>query len=827
MCFRLGLTFLLCGLTFNWALLCVTSAFAAASKNAKSTEAPSTEARLAVIRGEHKNSGGNEGARENPKNPGKDSGFRNNFDSLRLAIEDLTQTFCNKYPNGKEYLARLVKLEKAVKETDAPLKPLADEFDKLFKEALLANPLIDFDKLLFVDSSGPMAPHNWLSIDSVNGMAGKGGVALKVLSPVSPDGKVTTLFVPPDNRNLLAIDLHWDADKLLYTAAGGAGHSRSHQLFEVDLPPKADPDTGLPIVREIETIPDNDVSNYDACYCPDDSIIFVSTATMNGVPCIGGAAPIGNLYRRKTDGTIERLTNDQDHDWHPTILPDGRVMYLRWDYTDTPHAFNRVMFSMNPDGTGQAAIYGSNSYWPNCMFYPKPVPGSTTKFVAAIMGHHSGSKGGMFLFDTARGRSEADGVVQQIPGYGKKVVPRIADGLGYHTTITSSYPLSDKYFLAACWPGKEWRQGIYLMDVFDNGLELCGAEGRCMLEPTPWKKQPRPPVISDRTNPKLATGMLVLNNVYYGKGMEGVPRGTIKNLRVYSYNFAMRRMGGQGDRVGLDGPWDVRVILGTVPVEDDGSANFAVPAMTPIGLQPLDAEGKAVQLMRSWFTCRPGEVLSCVGCHENINEAAPYQRPIAATRAPSTIKPWYGPARGFSFNREVQPVLDKYCIGCHNGKTELKAYDGRRICDLTLRPDIVAGGRVIKTLNELLDQPLLYTDRLSEKSQTRVYGGAHFSPAYLALFRYARSATLESDLHVLTPYDFHADESKIVQMLQKGHHGVRMDQEAWDRIITWIDLNKPAHGSWKEVTNPQFPQQYGQRRAELMKTYGGGKYSAT
>ncbi|NQU25915.1 MAG: hypothetical protein HQ567_31890, partial [Candidatus Nealsonbacteria bacterium] len=330
----------------------------------------------------------------------QDNPFRNNFDSLRLAIEDLTQTFGNKYPNGQKYLAQLEKLQKAVKETDAPLKPLADEFDKLFKEALLANPLIDFDKLLFVDSSNPMTPRNWLSLDSVGGTTREGGVALKVLSPVSPDGKVTTLFVPPERRNLIAIDLHWDANKLLYTASGLT--KRGMQLFEVDLPPEMDPETKLPVVREIETILETDISNYDACYSPDESIIFVSSATMNGVPCIRGGSPIGNLYRRKTDGTIERLTNDQDHDWHPTFLPNGRVMYLRWDYTDTPHAFNRVMFSMNPDGTGQASMYGSNSYWPNSTFYPKPIPGSSTKFVGAVTGHHSGTTGGMFLFDTAK-----------------------------------------------------------------------------------------------------------------------------------------------------------------------------------------------------------------------------------------------------------------------------------------------------------------------------------------------------------------------------------------------------------------------------------------
>ena len=701
-----------------------------------------TAVRFGWLRHEHQKPG-----EKSPRIKSKQANpFRNNFDSLRLAIEDLTKTFGTRYPGGKKHLARLAKLEKAVKETNAPLGPLASEFDKLFAEALTANPLIDFDKLLFVDSLDRMTPRNWLSLDSVRGTTREGGVVLKMLSPVSPDGKVTTVFTPPQNRSMIAIDLHWDARKLLYTATGLA--NRGHQLFEVDLPVKLDAKTGLPVVREIQTIANKEVSNYDACYSPDDSILFVSTATMNGVPCIRGKSPIGNIYRRKPDGAVDRLTNDQDHDWHPTVLPNGRIMYLRWDYTDTPHAYNRIMFSMNPDGTGQAAMYGSNSYWPNSTFYPKPVPGSSTKFVGAVTGHHAGTTGGMFLFDTAQGTFETDGVVQQIPGYKKEVFARIADGLGYNApNITSSHPLSEKYFLAACWPGKGMQQGIYLMDKFDNGLALCSIAGRNLLEPTPWARRTRPPVIPDKTDPKATTGTVVLNNVYLGRGTAGVPKGTIKSLRVYTYNYAMRRMGGQPDRVGLDGPWDVRAIIGTVPVEDDGSASFTVPAMTPIAIQPLDEEGKAVQLMRSWFTCRPGEVLSCIGCHEDTNTVPEPVAVKAAKRKPSEIAPWYGPVRGFDFNREVQPMLDKYCISCHNAKTTSKDSGGRKIPNLTFAPDIQADTN--KDLIEQIDNPVLYKDKVTRKKGGG-FGGSHFSPAYLELFRFARSATLESDLHLLT-----------------------------------------------------------------------------
>ncbi|HYW81104.1 MAG TPA: hypothetical protein VE890_16095, partial [Thermoguttaceae bacterium] len=709
--------------------------------------------------------------------------------ALQLAIADLGDTFGNRYPKANAYLARLEALQQSYKTVDeqAPkdrrdeqLDEIAKQFEQLKTEALLANPLLDFDRLLLVDRSANnlALPTNWQSNSSLNKTGHDNRIA--VLSPVSPEGKLTTLWQPDDGRFVGDVDLHFDGRKMLFSMPGANGR---WQIFEIS--------SDGSDLHEMTTINQPDVDNYDACYLPDERIIFNSTAPFIGVPCVRGSSHVTNLYLRAVDGSVRRLTVDQEHNWCPTVLNNGRVMYLRWEYTDMPHAFYRLLFHMNPDGTEQVQHYGSNSYWPNAMFYARPIPGDPTKFVAVVGGHHDKPRmGELVVFDPAKGRFEADGVVQRIPGHGQEVEPILLDGLTQNRCprFLHPYPLSEKYFLAACQPTAKSLWGIYLVDVFDNFVLLCESPNRAMMEPVPLRPTRRPPVVPDRVDPKQTEAIVMLSDIYQGGGLKGVRRGTVKSLRLVGYHFSYQGMGGQIDRVGLDGPWDVKKIIGTVPVEADGSANFRIPAYTPIAVQPLDAEGKAIQLMRSWFTAMPGEVVSCVGCHEDQNAAPTNGRPIAAGRAPSAIEPWFGPARGFAFRREVQPVLDRYCVGCHNAADRS---DGLALADLTDRPEINMQGQ-------------------SENYNS----AAHFSPSYFELRKFVRSPTIESDLHMLPPREFHADSTKLVQLLEKGHYNVQLDAEAWSRLITWIDLNTPYHGTWTEVCGPtRVENQYARRRA--------------
>ena len=179
------------------------------------------------------------------------------------------------------------------------------------------------------------------------------------------------------------------------------------------------------------------------------------------------------------------------------------------------------------------------------------------------------------------------------------------------------YPLSEKYFLvSARMPstadGRNYQGkfGIYLVDVFDNMVPIRTEPDSNLFEPIPVHRRPRPPVVPEQVDLSWTDALVALQDIYAGQGLTGVPRGTVKKLRLFTYHFSYRGTGGQWDRVGMDGPWEPKRVLGTVPVEPDGSAYFRVPANTPISVQPLDGEGKAIQLMRSWFTAMPGEKVS-------------------------------------------------------------------------------------------------------------------------------------------------------------------------------------------------------------------------
>lgn len=716
------------------------------------------------------------------------------FRSLRDAIEDITHTFGGRYARGKQYLDNLDSLRRAA---EAGESGVTSRFAELKRRALLDNPLLDFESLAFVRrrcdrpvDAGMPTNHE------CNSSLGRSGWnnEIALLAPRRPDGPVRTLYRPPDGGYVGELDLHWDGRRLLFTQSD----AENWELWEIG--------TDGAGLRQVSHMPD-DVDTFDGCYLPDGRIVFGSTASFQSVPCWHGQRRVSNLFLMNADGGgVRQLCFDQDHDLHPSVLPSGQVLYHRWEYAGINHIFLRELMVMNPDGTGQRSIYGSNSWYPNALYFPRAIAGDAGKIVCILSGYHGVNRAGqLVVLDTSRGWHEASGMVRRISGCGAPIDPKVKDRLvdDDWPRFLHPYPLSDKCFLVACLPGPRASWGIYLADVFDNLVLLREERGFALLEPIPLKPQPRPPVIHDRVEPGRTDAVVSLQDVYAGPGLDRVPRGTVKRLRVVAYDFGYPGLAGP-DVIGYGGPWEALRILGTVPIEQDGSAVFRVPANTPLTLQPLDADGKAVQLMRSWFTAMPGERVWCVGCHES-SRVTPLPRPALAARDdPREIEPWRGPPRGFDFAREVQPVLDRFCVGCHRGAGSA-APDLRPVSQ---RPDYA--GRRISDLGVQRMHPQVY-------EATR--GVLRYTPAYEALLPYIRRVGIEDDVSLLVPGEFHADTSELSQTLLKGHHGVQLDAEAWDRLVTWIDLNAPCHGSWSRVQ--AVPDGLDERRLEMRRRFGG------
>lgn len=678
------------------------------------------------------------------------------------------------------------------------VKALAD-LDGIFREArtmMLDNPLVR-DKRIMVtrrhfgdrarkNMSGSLgvAPSNFQNNSEIWNPVKGWDNEFVLLAGRKGIWTAETLYKPEAGKIISDPEVHFNGEKILYSSIGT--NNRWH-LFELDLR------TGA----TSQLTPENykDFDSFDGCYTPDGKIVFCATATFLGLPCTNGGNKMCGLFLfDPATGTTRQLTYDQDSNWDPVITNNGQVMYQRWEYADIPHANSRIMFTMNPDGTTQQSLYGSNSYFPTALFSARPIPGKGSAFVGVVGGHHSVSRSGrLMVFDPVVGNQEADGVIAEIPRRGEKVIPVIRDRLpdGIWPQFLHPYPLNDTYFLvsAKLTPSSLW--GLYLVDVFNNMTLISEEEGCALLEPQVVSARTTPPVIPNRVVAGEKQATVYLQDVYFGGGLKDIPRGAVKKLRIGSYHFSPVTQGGLLGAIGMDGPWDIKRILGTVDVEEDGSVMFTVPANVPIFVQPLDSEGKALQLMRSWFTAMPGETLSCLGCHEDHRSVPQPQVRMASRKQPQAIAPWLGKERGFSYRHEVQPVLDRACVSCHNEEHPELPY--------------LKGDRWEKG----------WTSGISGRAGTD--HGGHFTVSYVNLHRYVRRPGIESDIHMLVPMDVHADQTELMRMLNKGHHNVQLTKEETERLACWIDFNAPFHGRRLDIPHYERAKKW----IELKEAYAG------
>jgi formylglycine-generating enzyme required for sulfatase activity len=755
--------------------------------------------------------------------------------ALTRALDDLAGRYPERYPDAASLRGRLGKYRESFEALKADVAAgRSDAWDEAARlvefqrDVLLRNPLLDFERMVVLrrrlGGESRRAMGSTLGVGTLNSHTND---SLKRTGWDNTIAELSSLRTEPivkdlhdtEGRIITDLEVDFDASRMMFSSIGL--EQGNWRIFEMGL----EGDDLDSTVQQITPDDGEDVGHFDSCYVGDrEEIIFTSTAPYQGLPCEYGSKRMTCLFKlNRRTGDIRQLTFEQDSDWSPTALHDGRVMYLRWEYSDLPHSNSRILFQMNPDGRGQREYYGSGSYFMPSYFYARPIPNHDTQVVGVATGHHGTPRSGrLIIVDPQLGRREAQGVVQEIPGWGKKVEPEVRDRLAdfYWPHFLHPYPLSQKYFITAMKPNRDALWGVYLVDIYDNLTLLYQEEGSAILDPIPVTPRRRPPVIADETVPGKKNATVFLADIYAGEGLKDIPRGTVKKLRVGTYYFSSHGTGGLLGSIGADGPWDIKRVLGSVPVEDDGSASFTIPANTPIFLQPLDSEGKALQLMRSWMVGMPGEAISCVGCHESQNSVVMSKATKASLRRPTPIEPDREMIRGFSFPHEIQPVLDRYCVGCHNGSSPPKLPEIPGIVyptDLHCDQDNGEGLVDLRGTEYITDWTSGHGGNCGGGAR-----GGNFPISYVALERYVRRNGIEGPLRMLSPGEFHADTTELVQMLRDGrHYNVRLDAESWKRLTTWIDLNAPCHGTWAAVGEQpaQRVAQVNERRMELASLY--------
>ena len=749
----------------------------------------------------------------------REDAVRFNAEAANLAIADLSK---NPGYDAARHSAAVKALEGrkdwVLSHLADPSDPASEEAARLvrdYRAALLSNPLLDCDRILCVrrtldnsswqESQKPggsdykrilsrrlgllgLNAHNHMDLDRT-GFTND----IAVVSNLRGTPKISSVYRPADTAIVRDIDLDFDASRVLFTSYRGTNNLLG--VFEISLngneaPVLVSPEDGR-----------FDIQWWDGCYLPNrDQIVLMGTGAYQFLPCENGNFPMCVIYRldRKTGETIQ-LTFEQDSDYTPTVLGDGRIAYTRWEYSDIQHYFSRELMTMNPDGVGQLALWGSGSYFPTFFCGARSVPGDPHKIVMMAGGHHGRAEHGrMLLLDPSLARryplvydppdrewgpplhtlripaktlpASETGLVHEFPGRGKPVEGDVSDlqvdnqfarGKPY---FSHPWPLGGNYFLASAKCSEEGPFGLYLIDTFDNMILIAEAPGGALFEPMLLAPRARPPIIADRRVKGARTCTVHIADIYAGPGLRGVPRGTVRKLQIFAYHFCYHKTGGHVS-MGLDkveAGWDVKRVLGTVDVEPDGSACFEMPANTPVSFQPLDANGAAVQLMRSWTVGMPGERVSCTGCHEDNRTSISTSRTLADKRPTQKISPpdADGP-RPWGFATELYPHLVASCASCHSTKMPSE------------------------NITNLKDHKLLQ----------HVFTACP-EAAYRFLHPFVHRGGSESELQVLEPMEFHVSSSPIVQMLRKGHHGARLSDDGWRQLYAWIDLNCPFYGKW-------------------------------
>jgi hypothetical protein len=720
-----------------------------------------------------------------------------NVAALRLAIQDTMATSGPQYPGGPEYLKQLAELEAkqsaAQRGTAEDQQKIEDSLQALRSRAMLAHPALMFDKLLFL-KRGTLGYGHTYADQHFGNMGGN----LCILSPVSPSGKVTPLVPELDGGLFDRFDLSFDAKKVVFgyrkkSAADSRPDSGSgfepFRIYEIDIDPVAGkmvPGSLRQLTfsgnEEAEWIRGNDnwqrcFHDMDPCYLPNGKIMFVSTRAMRGVYCASGAS-VTTLYLMDADGkNMRRISESPLNETAPSLLEDGRVIYTRWEYVDKGLGNAETIWAMRPDGTGSDHVYKLNTVWPAGMSSARGIPGSR-RIVAVAGNHYLPGKGPVVLVDNRRSRRSEEAMHCITPEIGYPSTYSYTTRFG---AFMDPYPFSEKFFLVSHTPGsKVEKYGLYVLDAWGNRAELYQDPDISCFESMPLRPRRRPTEIAAvaATDKAVAganaadeekTGTLFIQDVY--EGMTGIERGRVKYVRV---------MGA------LEGPWSGfmpwslgadphrKKVYGIAKVHADGSAFFTAPSDENLFFQALDENFMALQQMSTFINLMPGENRSCIGCHESRRKAPRLAagRPMAVDHPAQKLAPQPGDTgpRMVDFAADVQPTLDKHCVGCHSGK----------------QPK----GRL-----DLVGVPMEKYSRSYSNLTGDGYGNG--------LINFRACGAGSAHIRAVPPLTHGSLVSKLTDQIRQDPCKANLTREEFIKIATWIDANVPYYGTYRGKIYPQ------------------------
>ncbi len=666
---------------------------------------------------------------------------------------------------------------------------------QLRRQIAFKNPLLDFNKILFIKRDRSVAPSEHMC-DQYYGCFAKAGGGVFVLNDpfgepslrdvlagsVVERGRLAGQRLIPGS--FLSPDLSFDGQTILFAYTQ---NKLTEKPENINFPPNDDrwsPHRSYHLFKvnvdgtNLEQLTDGPCNDFDPCWLPNGRIVFNSERRGGYLRCGVRPCPTYTLHGMNPDGSdIITLSYHETHEWHPSVNNDGMIVYTRWDYVDRDTNVAHHPWLTTPDGRDARAMQGN--YPTQRQFRPwmeldiRAVPGSH-KYTSTAGPHHGQAYGSLVLIDPEIKDDDAMNPLKRLtPDVPFPEAEGGKKGIRACEVYATAWPLSEDYYLCVYDP-KSVNYGIYLVDSFGNKELLYRDPEIACLSAIPLRPRAKPPVIPHQTAVGIPTGSapsvakgnetISVMNVYDSR-FEWPEGTTITALRVIQV-LPKTTPSNNIPRIGVANQTNARAVLGTVPVEADGSAFFKAPVGKPFYLQALDERGLAVQSMRSLTYVQPGENLSCQGCHERRHDAPRNSAGgvTALRRPPSEIVPDADGSNPFSYPRLVQPVLDKHCVYCHSKHPEA--------------PDLRGGGEGWSPSYQSLAK--------NHGFYFNVFNGSFNDPAPIG------------GPHTI-PGQFGAKASKLFTMLENGHHDVQLTDEELHRITLWLDCNSEFYGAYENI----------------------------